>query len=176
MTKRGELEPEKKRSLIKAGGGAALATAAIVAILPIWEGKRNSPYFDSVGVRTVCYGETRVEMRRYSDSECVALLEKGAKEFQYAVLKINPRLKTDPYQWAAHTSLAYNVGVARYRKSSVARLYAVGQEITACHAIAKYRFAGKQELKGLKMRRLGDRYRLGEMELCLTAHDSLGVM
>jgi hypothetical protein len=30
-------------------------------------------------------------------------------------------------------------------------------------------------LKGLKMRRLGDRYRLGEVELCLTPHDSLGV-
>jgi lysozyme len=175
MPKQGELDPERKRKLIQAGGGGALATAALIAILPIWEGKRNNPYFDAVGVRTVCYGETRVNMRRYSDAECVALLEEGAKDFQAAVLKINPRLKSDPYQWAAHTSLAYNIGVGRYRKSSVARLYAAGQEMTACYAIATYRFAGKQELKGLKMRRLGDRYRLGEVELCLTPHDSLGV-
>lgn len=169
MTKRGELTPQQKK-VAATGGVTALALAATMAILPVWEGKSNNPYFDSVKVKTVCYGETRVEMRKYSDKECIVMLEKGAKEFQTWVLEANPRLKTDPYQWAAHTTFAYNVGMGNYRKSSVRRLYAAGHEIAACRAMGKYRLAGGKVLKGLVLRRGGDADRLGEMELCLTPY------
>lgn len=172
MTKKGELTPEQKR-VAAVGGTTALALSASLAILATWEGKSNTPYFDVVGVRTVCYGETRVEMRRYSDAECLVLLTKGAQQFQEAVLKVNPRLKSDPYQWAAHTSFAYNVGMATYRKSSVARLYAQGREVEACQFIVKYKYAGRKVFRGLLLRRQGD-HRLGERELCLTPHSGLG--
>jgi lysozyme len=169
--KRGELTPKQKAA---AGGGLALALASTVAILQVWEGKVNDPHWDRYGkIYDVCYGETRVEMRHYSDQECLLLLRNGAGEFQAAVLKINPRLKTDPYQLGAHTSFAYNLGVATYRKSSVARLYREGKESLACKAFALYRYAGGQELRGLKLRRFGDATRFGEMELCLTPHPGL---
>lgn len=41
------------------------------------EGKRNAPYMDGIGARaiaTVCYGETHVQMRRYTDAECLDML------------------------------------------------------------------------------------------------------
>lgn len=171
--KKGELTPGQK-AMGLAGGASALALAATMAILPAWEGKSNTPYFDSVKVRTVCYGETRVEMRRYSDTECLAMLEKGAREFQNAVVRVNPRLRTDPYQWAAHTSLAYNIGTVAYARSSVARLYRQGKEVEACQFIGRYRFAGGKEFRGLKLRRYGDAQRFGEIELCLTPHPGLG--
>lgn len=170
--KRGELTPKQKAAT---GGGLALALAATVSILQVWEGKVNTPHWDRYGkVWDVCYGETRVEMRPYSDYECATLLNTAAGSFQADVLRLNPRLKTDPYQLGAHTSFAYNLGVGTYANSSVRRLYAAGQEVPACKAIAKYRYAGKQVLRGLELRRLGDKTRLGEIELCLTPDPGLG--
>lgn len=58
------------------GGVAAAALTLAVPLIAKWEGKRNDPYRDIVGVKTVCYGETRVPMRPYSDAECTAMLRK----------------------------------------------------------------------------------------------------
>ena len=60
------------------------------AIIAPWEGKSNDPYVDMVGVTTVCYGETRVDMRRYSDRECTAMLSDAVGEFGAQVLARNP--------------------------------------------------------------------------------------
>jgi hypothetical protein len=101
MTKKGELTTQQKKAAIATGGVSALALAAALALIPAWEGKKNDPYFDSVRIETVCFGETKVKMRHYTDAECNAMLAKRVKEFQAAVLKWNPRLKEDPYQLAA---------------------------------------------------------------------------
>lgn len=161
-------EPAPRPGLTRAGvvGATAIALGALTGLLATWEGKRNEPYRDAVGVETVCYGETRVPMRRYSDAECLVLLEEGAAEFLEAVRRRNPGIAEDPYQWAAHASLAYNIGVAAYGRSSVARLYAEGRKREACDAIGKYRFAGGKELRGLVLRRHGDAVRFGEVEMC----------
>lgn len=169
MPKRGELTPTQKKAAA-VGGTGALAAAAVLAILPVWEGKENVPYFDSVKVKTVCYGETKVEMRRYSDHECIVMLDGRAKQFQAAVLKVNPGLSHDPYIWAAHTAFAYNVGVGTYANGSVAKLYRIGRKQESCKAIAKYKYAGGKVLRGLELRRIGDNVRLGEVELCLTPY------
>lgn len=167
MSKQGA--PEPRPGMKKAGvvGATMIALTALTGILGVWEGTRNDPYRDSVGVWTVCTGETRVEMRRYSDAECAVMLEGGAAEFLEGVRKRNPRIVDDPYQWAAHASLAYNIGLAGYNKSSVASLYERGKEREACQFIGKYRIAGGRVLKGLVLRRQGDAKRLGEIELCM---------
>jgi len=135
----------------------ALATATIAT----WEGKRNDPYRDPIGVMTVCYGETRVAMRRYSDQECLAMLETAAAEFAEGVRRRNPGIVDYPRQWAAHTSFAYNVGLASYDRSSVARLFAEGRQVEACRFLKRYVFAGGRRLAGLARRRAA------EMRLCL---------
>lgn len=162
-------QPTPRPGLRKAGlvGSAAIALAALTGLLSTWEGKSNDPYLDSVGTKTVCYGETRVEMRRYSDGECLIMLEAGAAEFLEAVRRRNPRIVEDPYQWAAHASLAYNIGIAAYNRSSVAKLYEQGREREACQFIPKYRLAGGRVLRGLVLRRDGDASRFGEVEMCL---------
>ena len=163
--KQGQLTPAQKKTAA-AGGSLALASAALLAILPVWEGTSNKPYRDVVGVMTVCTGETRVKMRTYSDEECARMLEGGVQPFLAAVLKRNPRIAQDPLQWAAHAALAYNIGEAAYARSSVARLYAAGDEDAACEAIGKFKFAGGKVWKGLVFRRHGDAKRYGEIELC----------
>ena len=166
MAKRGEPPRRSRGARAAAGGSIAIALGALVTLLPVWEGKKNDPYLDSVGVRTVCYGETAVKMRRYSDAECLVMLDRRAQQFLEAVRRRNPRITEDPYQWAAHASLAYNVGVSTYNRSSVALLYERGREREACDAIGRYRLAGGRVLRGLVLRRQGDAARLGEIELC----------
>lgn len=167
MSRAGDTTP--RPGLQKAGivGSVMVMMGALTALLSTWEGKRNDPYLDSVGVRTVCYGETRVEMRRYSDGECRLMLEEGAAGFAEAVRKRNPNIAQHPYQWAAHTSLAYNIGIAAYNRSSVARLFEEGKHHKACEFIGKFRMAGGRVMRGLVLRRQGDATRIGEVEVCL---------
>lgn len=163
------MTPPNKSAAKGAGVGAAIAAMLVIATPYIagWEGKRNTPYLDAVGVETVCYGETRVEMRTYSDAECQALLNEAVQEFGAGVAKLSPGIDNSPYEWAAHTSLAFNVGLGTYAKSSVRRQFNSGDRVEACRSIRKFKYAGGKVLMGLVYRREGDGKRLGEYEICL---------
>lgn len=133
------------------------AAALLVAVVGRFEGKRNDPYRDIVGVWTVCYGETNVAMRHYSDAECRAMLENSLADYAGPVLARNPELKGHDPQLAAAVSLAYNIGPANYRKSSVARLFSAGQWQAACDAFLRWSYAGGRQVKGLLRRRQSER-------------------
>lgn len=147
----------KKQTAI--GGGVAAAMVLAVPLIGSWEGKRNDPYLDIVGVPTVCYGETRVAMRRYSDDECLAMLNKGVREFAEPVAKCTPAIANRPYQLAAATSLAYNVGVAGYCKSTADRRFDAGDLKGGCEALKFWNKAGGRVVQGLVNRRAAE-YRL----------------
>jgi lysozyme len=138
------------------GSVIAMMALALATVAP-FEGKRNEPYRDPIGILTVCYGETRVEMRRYSDAECMAMLEQGVVEFAEGVRLRNPGIASYPRQWAAHTSFAYNVGLARYGRSSVARLFSEGRQRAACEFMTRYKYADGHVLAGLVRRRAAER-------------------
>jgi lysozyme len=146
--------------------GSAIGGAIVLAVATIapWEGKRNDPYLDIVKVRTVCYGETRVPMRRYSDQECLAMLQKAVEQdYAPAVFKCVPSLK-DPAranQAAASISLAYNIGTSGFCKSTAARLMNAGDWKGGCLAIARFNKAGGRVIQGLVNRRAD------EVRLCL---------
>lgn len=148
-----------------AGGVGVLAITAIglaTALIGPWEGKRNDPYKDIVGVWTVCYGETRIDMRRYSDAECSALLEKAVeKDFAPAVYRCTPALKNRPYEAAAAISLAYNVGTGAYCRSTADRRFDAGDFKGGCNAFRSWVFAGGKRVQGLTNRREA------EIKLCL---------
>lgn len=146
---------------------AATLIAAMIAIAtPFvggWEGKRNDPYRDIVGVMTVCYGETRdIENRRYSDAECDEMLADGLGDFGEAVAARNPELREHPNQWAAATSLAYNIGTGAYQRSTVAKRFGAYRWRSACDNFLAWKYAGGRVVKGLVRRRNAER------ELCLT--------
>ena len=147
------------------GKVVAWATAGAVAIatpfVAGWEGKRNDPYRDIVGVWTVCYGETRVNMRRYSDAECMEMLQRETGDFAEKVLQCTPSLQSRPYQLAAATSLAYNVGVGAYCRSTADRQFDAGNWRGGCDAILLWNKAGGRVVQGLVNRRKAER------ELCM---------
>jgi lysozyme len=147
------------KAFIGTGVATALALALTTPIVSKWEGKENDPYKDIVGVSTVCYGETRVEMRRYSDKECVVMLETALKDFQKEVLKRSPELANKPYQLAAATSLAYNIGINAYDKSTARKRFKAGDLRGGCEALKFWVYAKGKRVKGLVNRR-ADEYRL----------------
>lgn len=137
--------------------GASAATA-LIATVGAWEGKSNVPYRDVVGVLTWCYGETQGRPKaRYTDAECKAMLEDRLADYAGPVLERNPELRGHDPQVVAAASLAYNIGVANYRKSSVARLFSAGRWREACDAFLKWNRAGGREIKGLTNRRMAER-------------------
>lgn len=149
----------------KAGSlAAALAAAALIAtpLIERWEGTRPNPYRDIVGVWTVCTGETRVPMRRYTRDECRDMLRRAiVSDYGAGVLAAVPALEHRPRQFAASISLAYNIGVPAFARSTVARRFNRGDWRGGCDAFLMWTRAGGREVRGLVNRRRD------EQRLCL---------
>lgn len=164
--------PTPTPSKAKKGGIAAASVAAMLAIatpfVTSWEGTETKPYWDHFGkVWTVCTGETKVEMREYTVAECEAMFGRSFLKYAEQVATLSPGIEASPYEWAAHSSLTYNVGVGTYSTSSVRRLFNEKRYIEACRAIRLYRKSGGQVVQGLVNRREGNGPQVGEYELCL---------
>lgn len=144
-----------KAALVSLVGAAA--AAIMIPLVGGFEGKRNDPYADLIGKMTVCYGETRVEMRRYTDAECDEMLANGLVDFAGPVLARNPELRGKPPQLAAAVSLSYNIGISAYRRSTVARRFSEGRWRQACDAFLSWSYAGGRQVQGLLNRRRVER-------------------
>lgn len=147
------------------GGGAFVALALAIAAPTVerWEGTRTDPYKDMVGVWTVCTGETRVAMRRYTPAQCADLLRRALEnDYAPAVLAAVPALRHRPYQLAASISLTYNIGTAAFARSTVARRFNAGEWRGGCEAFLMWNRAGSRVVPGLTNRRRDER------KLCLT--------
>jgi len=145
------------------GGMMALALALSTPTIEQWEGTRTYPYRDIAGIWTVCTGETRVAMRRYTPAECETMLRRAVEdEFAPAVIAAVPGLKSRPYQLAATISLTYNIGTRGFARSTVARRFNAGNWKGGCDAFLMWVNAGGKRVQGLVNRRKAER------ELCLT--------
>lgn len=143
-------------------GGRLAAGAALACALAIpAEGLKFTPYYDPVGILTVCYGHTGgdvVKGRLYSMDECRRLLNQDMLDAVQAVERCVPGLPV--HQLAAWSDTVYNVGpaiVCDPRKSTAARLLQAGQWAEACQQLPRWnkaRVGGVMvELPGLTKRR-----------------------
>lgn len=167
----------------KSGIGLAAAAALVTAPVAIvvndqaaevadgliqkWEdgpkGPRLVPYKDIVGKWTVCTGETRVKMQTYTLTQCRTFLRTAIRsDFGKGVLACTPQIATTVYQLGAAISVAYNIGVAAYCGSTMARQFKAGDWYAACNAFALWNKAGKVVVTGLTNRRND------EMRACFT--------
>lgn len=160
-------------SAVRKSAGYAAAAAAMLSIATPFvghvEGERLKPYRDVVGVWTVCNGEaTYVDLHKtYTHAECQALLQQRLKAFGDQVADLSPAIVDSRFEWAAHTSFAYNVGTGTYAKSSIRVAFNSGDRVGACRNMRKYTFAGGRAITGLVYRRNGHLEQIGEYELCL---------
>lgn len=148
-------QPRTGRGKLIAIVGAA--AAGLIAVTAQWEGKSNDPYLDLIGKATVCYGETNVPMRRYSDAECEDMLAGSLAEYAAAVLVRNPELRGHDPQIVAASSLSYNIGNAAYARSTVAKRFSAGDWRGACDAFRSWVYAGGKRVQGLVNRREAER-------------------
>lgn len=169
----GEIEQRdmQARSMVKngmvAGGIGGLALLLAAQFITGFEGKRNVPYKDPVGILTVCYGHTGkdIQQRRYSDEECLALLEKDVAKHAEALACIKQPLQLR--EQIAFVSLAYNIGQAKfcggsgYKTSTVVNKANAGDMAGACAAMSAWRNGCKNgkcsPLPGLVKRRAVER-------------------
>jgi lysozyme len=145
--------------------GKAVAAAVAVlaaAVIMKWEDVRYSPYQDSVGVWTVCYGHTKTVQpgRSYTKAECAALLEIDMAEANGHVNRCLPMPKLVQVE-AALTSLVFNVGPRGVCGSTIQRKALANDWPGACAGLDAWKYAGGRVLRGLELRR-GDERRMCE--------------
>lgn len=149
--------------LKKAGAmGAGLSALAALAITTVggFEGLRLKTYRDIVGIPTICYGETRgVRMGQVlTKPECDAMLLKGLDQFGDQIEACLPQLRMAPESvYAAHLSLAYNIGAGAYCRSTAAQLLRTGAHARSCEALTRFNKAGGRVVAGLVRRREEER-------------------
>lgn len=160
--------PRSARARAAKGGVAAAAIAAALAVavpaLQTDEGKKNVDYLDIARVPTACFGHTGPDVqvgRRRTDAECEALLVEDAREHMDGALRCTPQIAGNPAVLAAVTRLTFNIGVAGYCGSTIARRFKAGDLRGGCDAFLlwnKARVNGRvQEVRGLTNRRRSER-------------------
>ncbi|GLK85705.1 glycoside hydrolase family protein [Ancylobacter defluvii] len=158
--------PAAAPSRLRTAAGVLTAVGVLaVGLVGGWEGLKLASYRDIVGVWTVCYGETRgvTSGMRFTKEQCDAKLVDGLEEFETgmrACLNNPDAIPAKPY--VAFLSLAYNVGVGTFCKSSIATKANRGDLLGACKAIPLYNKAGGKIVQGLVNRRAD------EQALCLS--------
>lgn len=122
------------------------AAAACTGLVGGFEALRTTAYRDIVGVPTICWGETqgvRMGMTK-TVAECNSMFARRLDEFASHVEACVPSAVTMPVErYAAHVSLAYNIGWGGYCASSVARRQNAGDVRGACDAFAGFNKVGK---------------------------------
>lgn len=147
----------------KSGAIAAL----VVVLVGGFEGLRTVAYTDSVGIPTLCFGETRnVKLDDTATPEqCKILLAGRLEEFSTAIDQCLPPDLPDA-TYVAFLSAAYNIGTKAFCSSSMAQRARAGDVIGGCNALTlwdKITIAGRKvALPGLTKRRAEER------NLCLS--------
>lgn len=137
-----------------------------IDLIKEFEGLKLKAYFCPAGVPTIGYGHTKTVTaedvrngKKISPKLAEELLKADLKDFEAPVLaacKITP----NENQFSAMVSLAFNIGIAGFRKSSVLRNHNAGDEDAAARSFALWNKAtvnGKKvELRGLTRRRAAE--------------------
>ena len=137
----------------------SIAGTALVASVAYWEGTEYKPYYDVVGVLTVCNGYTGPDIipgKTYGKQECDSLLKKELTTHGMGVLKCT-KVPLNQNQYDAYASFAYNVGVGAYCKSTLLKKLNAEDYTGACNELLKWNMAGGKVYKGLTRRREAER-------------------
>lgn len=128
----------------------------VVEVISRFEGCRLVAYQDVVGVWTIGFGETLGvhEGMVWTEEQALNALRQRVAYFLVQVLKRCPQLYLEPWaRQVACTSLAYNIGLAGFAASSVARLTKFGEYAAAARAFLLWNKARGRVIAGLDFRR-----------------------
>ena len=127
-----------------------------------FEGFSNKPYICPAGYPTIGYGTvfkpdgTKVTMEDAPISKELAeewLLHELRNNYMAGVLRASPVLISNPNALAAMTDFAYNLGVGRYRGSTLRRKINQQDWDGAKEQLMRWVLAGGRKMPGLVRRR-----------------------
>ncbi len=104
---------------------------------------------------TIGFGATGPGIRRgvvWTQQQAEQRLEQDVKRFVDGVRRLLQRPATDK-QLGAMASLAYNIGLARFEKSTLLRLFNEGKIEAACKQFGVWVMASGKRMQGLANRR-----------------------
>lgn len=131
-------------------GGAIFGAAMLIAtpFIVDREGESLTSYQDVVGVWTICNGETLGVKKgmTFTKEQCSALTQSRVGQFMSQVAA-EIHVPVAPQTLAAHTSFAYNIGIAGYKRSSTLRLTNAGDIPGGCAAMLKWYKAGGRDCR-----------------------------
>lgn len=154
-------QPAVGRKTLAAAVGAT-AAAILVAFVPQHEGTVLEVYPDPAlgwSVPTVCSGHTGPGLQpgqKFTPPECATLLEQDLVAHADGV-KACVTVPLSTGEAVAYTSFAFNVGVAAFCKSTMARLLNMGKRFEACAQLDRWVYAGGRRMRGLVNRRAAER-------------------
>lgn len=141
------------------GAGAA---AALYVLTPSFEGTKATTYRDLGGVLTYCTGATEDAQwgKTYTPAECKAQLDRDLARHAEGVMQCIHVPLSDGTK-VAFVDIAFNIGVANFCGSSMARKANAGDMRGACDALLMWDRVGSKQVAGLTRRRQAER------EICL---------
>ncbi|AWM37010.1 Lysozyme RrrD [Gemmata obscuriglobus] len=137
-----------KSQVVKGGGLIAAAMLLAIPFITDHEGESLKAYQDVGGVYTICHGETSgVKAEQVATKEaCDALTKSRVGQFMAQVHALH-KVELSPATLAAHTSMAYNIGIAAYARSTTLRLTNAGNIAAGCRAMANWYTAGGKDCR-----------------------------
>jgi lysozyme len=129
-----------------------------LAFIREWEGCKLTAYKDSGGVWTIGVGHTGKDVHKgqtISQFEADELLEMDLQEHDISLYLDG--CPTTQNQFDAMCSLAFNIGLERFRNSTVLKRHKLGNKIGAGNAFLLWHFDGGVPVKGLMRRREAER-------------------
>lgn len=128
-----------------------------------FEGLRLKPYRCPAGVPTIGYGHTgpdvHMDMPPISEAVAEAMMLQDADVFYRAAGKLSPILWGYPGAHVAIADFCFNLGVGRYKASTLKRRVDAGDWQGAAEELQKWVWGGGKKLPGLIARR--------KAEICL---------
>ena len=145
---------------VSAIGDAPELPEAAIALVKRWEGFRAKPYLCPAGVPTIGYGATFYLTGRavtlqdppIGEAEATILLRKMLAKFAGDVRAV-VKVPLTPNELGALTSLAFNIGVGAFGKSTLLRKLNAGDRAGAAEQFGVWKMGGGKVLPGLVSRR-----------------------
>ena len=131
---------------------------AALDLIKAFEGCKLEAYRCPAGVWTIGYGATGPEVRqglRWTQRQADERLAADVERFALGVRRLLTRIPT-PDELGAMTSLAFNIGLGAFGKSTVLRKFNAGDKAGAAAAFALWNKAGGKVLQGLVRRRAAE--------------------
>lgn len=133
-----------------------------LALIKRFEGCKLTAYKCPAGIWTIGYGSTGPHVKpgmEITEAQAEQLLRDDLARFEQAVSAAAPNATQN--QFDAMVSLAFNIGIAGFQKSSVLRLHNLGKFQGAADSFALWNKGGGKVLPGLVRRRADESHLYG---------------